>query len=206
MKFTAKKFNAPKVMESFYGKNPYSIEESYDPDQKSGEFAVIEWVVSSPDGAVMEEVLKFVEHKTPFTLDTIVDAEDSQSVELIKFAYRPFTLESEEGPQLPLAAFEVKVPAKGSVPLPLEGGYSGSLEAQPRGYASCKFEIQGASSGTWCGLAVITGDKGKTESAAGLSVDGSVSLKVGVAGNPKSVSGEVMPLGANQWIQLSATL
>ena len=130
----------------------------------------------------------------------------AKSGDTLKLKYRLFTAESSQAPQIELASFDAKVPAKGKVEIALPAPLTGTLEAQPGGYASCKIKIASEGGGDWGAVAIITGNTGHSASRAEIAEDGSVSLTVGIAGKPKTLSGEVMVLGANEWVETSSVL
>lgn len=205
MLFSIQKFDAPKGHEALYGNNPYSIEASYDLELDKKEVVVVQWSIET-GGVSIDEGVKIVSGTTPFQMDTIVDVGAAKSGAPVCLKYRIFTVESSEGPQIELANFDVKVPSKGKVELDLPAPLTGTLETQPGGYASCKIEVSSEVSGDWCAATIITDNTGNSASTAEIAEDGSATLRVGIAGKPKTVNGEVIVLGANPWTEVPAVL
>lgn len=210
MELQVSKFDVPKGMEDTFGSNPSSVLAKYESDLGKREYAVLEYeffLESAGQRSALDEFgTRVISGPGDVEVDFVHDLDTTEPGSKIVLRYRLFTLESACGPQIEAASFETKVPAKGKIELPLSTPLTGTLEMQPGGYANAKFSVSSAAEGDWCLVVSIVDQDGDTKSSAEIADDGSVSLSVGMAGKPKSLSGVVSALGANQWCEVEAPL
>jgi len=209
MNLTINKFNAPKGKEKIFGNNPYNFLAVYESDFGK-EYGAIQYkllITHDSEEVVLDEGVKFISGNGEIEVfDTLCDVGSAVRGDNVILKYRLFTLESTEGPQLELISFTADVPSKGAADLELSAPANGIIEMQPGGFAKCNIKITANSESEWFAVAVIYDQLGSSSVEGVLADNGIAKVAVGLAGKPKVITGELMTLGPNQWVEIDTVL
>lgn len=214
MKLSISKFVPEKGMEDVFGDNPVLIEALYDATDIDNEVVVFEYEFQllNKDNEILnsdDSSSQIIRSPEELDLSSILSAGKSPKG-LVKgrLRYRLFTSESTLGPNIPHQEFQTAVPKKGATTTFEIGQHAtGKVSLLPGNYAQLVIKLNDVdtSSEDWRLVSITRDDDGSESGTVSSPEDSLDEVKSGFAG-AKSISGELMVLGANDWVEIESEL